>query len=44
MYQIDKRISEIIDLRNIYEELRRGNFKEDYFNELYEVNPFMSIG
>ncbi|CAK94813.1 unnamed protein product (macronuclear) [Paramecium tetraurelia] len=42
--QIEKRLSDLIELRSIYEELKRSNIDQDFFKELFEVNPFMSIG
>lgn len=39
-----KRVNDLADLRNISEELKRGEFREEFFSELYEVNPFLQVG
>lgn len=41
---IMKRINDVMDLRNVFEELQRGIHQEEIFKDLYEVSPFASIG
>jgi dynein heavy chain 2 len=39
--QIEKRVNDLVELKSMYEELKRNNLEGDYFKELYEINPFM---